>query len=239
MYGYTQNVPRRGGRGQPGLPSAPHGRRSWTKKQRRTYQRLLSGIIRANNERRRLRVITLTSSPEKRSKQHEMGKAWQVLRKRICRYFGVSLDYFRLRTSEGNGVLHIVYKGCFIPQTWLKNAWNEIWESPIVFIQALHGEKRLAKYLISHYMARHDDRDEPGSPRGTLFVRQSWSWGWVCRGFVHLWRRVLKSSVDMQTAICTWNVLLRTRYPRAYYLENRNKKKWKEGLRLIPLTRYL
>lgn len=210
-------------------------RPSWTRKQRRTYQRLLSGIIRANNEGKRLRVITLTSAVEKRSKQHEMGKAWQVLRKRICRYFRVSLDYFRLRTSEGNGVLHIVYKGPFIPQTWLKNAWNEIWESPIVFIQALRGEKRLARYIVSHYMARHHVRD---GPRGALFIRQSWSWGWVCRGFVHLWGRVLKSSVDMSTAIYTWNVLLRTRYPKAYYKEHRNKKRWKEGLRIIPLTRY-
>jgi len=219
LLGYTQNV-----------PSYGHKRRSWTPKQCRSYQRLLSGILRAKHEGKRLRIITLTSSLEKRSKQHEMGKAWQVLRKRISRKYGVAIEYFRLRTSEGNGVLHIVYKGCFIPQTWLKNAWNEIWDSSIVFIQALRGEKRLARYIVSHYMAGHGARGG--------FVRQSWSWGWVFYGFVRLWKRVLRDSVDMQTAIYTWNVLLRTRSPRTYYLRHRRKKKWKEGLSLIPLTRY-
>jgi len=216
---YTQNVPSARARG-----------RSWTSKQCRTYQRLLSGILRAKNERKSLRIITLTSSVDKRASQHEMGKAWQVLRKRISRKYRVTLEYFRLRTSEGNGVLHIIYKGCFIPQTWLKNAWNEIWGSPIVFIQALRGEKRLARYIVGRYMAGHS---RPG-----LFVRQSWSWGWVFRGFVFLWKRVLRDSVDMQSAIYTWNVLLRTRNPRTYYLEHRRKKKWKEGLSLLPLTRY-
>lgn len=220
LLGYTQNVPRSRAR-----------RGSWSTKQRRAFQRILSGIKRANNEGKRLRIITLTSSVEKRSKQHEMGKAWQVLRKRISRQFGMSIEYYRLRTNEGNGVLHIIYKGGFIPQRWLKNAWNEIWESPIVFIQALRGEKRLARYLVTHYMAGH-------SYQG-VFVRGSWSWGWVFRGFVRTWRRVLSTSVDMQTAIYTWNVLLRTRNPGAYYLENRKKKRWKESLGLKPLTAYL
>jgi len=156
-----------------------------------------------------------------------MGKAWQVLRKRIGRRFGMCIEYFRLRTSEGNGVLHIVYKGGFIPHSWLKNAWNEIWESPIVFIQALRGEKRLARYIVSHYMVGHSG-----------FMRQSWSWGWVFRGFVHTWRRVLKSSVDMSTAINTWCIILRTRNPKSYYLEHRRKKRWKESVSIIPLTRY-
>ena len=192
--------------------------RNWTTKQRRTYQRLLSGITRANNERRKLRVITLTSSLEKRACQSEMGKAWQVLRKRIDRRFGMSLEYFRLRTSEGNGVLHIVFKGGFIPHSWLKNAWNEIWKSPIVFIQAVRGEKRLARYIVTHYMAGH---------RG--FMRQSWSWGWVYRGFVRTWRSICQSSVDMSSAVNMWRIILKARCPKSFYLKYRRKKRWRDG----------
>jgi len=220
LLGYTQNV-----------PFARASRRgTWTSKQCRTYQRLLSGILRAKHEGKRLRIITLTSAPSRRTRQHEMGKAWQVLRKRISRKYGITLEYFRLRTSEGNGVLHIVYKGCFIPQTWLKKAWNEIWGSPIVFIQALRGEKRLARYIVSHYMAGHDARG--------VFVRQSWSWGWVFYGFVRFWKRVLRNSVDMQSAIRAWNILLRQRNPKSYYLEHRKEKRWKDGVSILPLTRY-
>jgi hypothetical protein len=44
--------------------------------------------------------------------------------------------------------------------------------------------------------------------------------------------------VDMQSAIREWDIILRSRNPRAYYLEHRTKKRWKDSLQIIPLTRY-
>jgi hypothetical protein len=211
-------------------PSKSSPRGPWNTKQRRTFQRILSGLKRASNERKRIRIITLTSPPG-HPRTVAGGKLlairFQILRKRIIRKWGCSFEYLRVRTSEGFGVLHIIYKGAYIPHSWLKNQWSDIHGAEIVFIQALYGQKRLARYLVSQYVAGHH-----------TFMRTSWSWNWVFRGFVGLWYRVRRNSVDMLSAIREWDIILRSRHPRAYYLEHRRKKRWKESLKIIPLTRY-
>lgn len=192
---------------------------SWTPKQKRSYQRVLSGIKRAQNMGAVVRLITLTSPADADTSPwggRRLSKRWQVLRKRIQKQYG-KLEYFRLRTNEGNGVMHIVYRGPFIPHTFLKRNWTEINGAPIVFIQALYGKsKRISGYLASHYLAGH-----------RRFMRQSWSWGWCFRGFVKVWYRVRSGASDLQSALIQWNILLRVRDPARYYLEHRKTKKWK------------
>ncbi|MBA7550182.1 hypothetical protein ES705_42690 [subsurface metagenome] len=211
------------------LVTNPHNQ-PWNTKQRRTFQRILSGLKRANGERKRIRIITLTSPPG-HPRTVAGGKLlairFQILRKRIIRKWGCSFEYLRVRTSEGFGVLHIIYKGAYIPHSWLKNQWYNIHGAEIVFIQALHGQKRLARYLVSQYVAGHH-----------TFMRTSWSWNWVFRGFVGVWYRVRRDAVDMFTAIRVWDIILRSRHPLKYYLESKNKKRWKDGLSIIPLTEY-
>lgn len=212
------------------LPSQTrHG--GWNSKQRRTFQRILSGLKRASYERKRVRIITLTSPashPRTVAGGHLLTSRFQILRKRILRKWGCEFEYLRLRTSEGFGVLHVVYKGAFIPHSWLKKQWYDIHGAQIVFIQALHGRKRLARYLVSNYMAGHHS-----------FMRQSWSWRWVFRGFVGVWYRIRRNAVDIGGAIREFDIILRQRNPGTYYLEHYNKKRWKESLKIIPLTRYL
>ncbi|MBA7550046.1 hypothetical protein ES705_42552 [subsurface metagenome] len=91
---------------------------SWSPKARRWYQRVLSGVTHHQANRRQLRVITLTSGPDA-PPQDEINASWQVLRKRIVRKWRISMEYWKLRTSEGAGVLHIIYTGPWIPQKWL------------------------------------------------------------------------------------------------------------------------
>jgi len=215
------------------LVTYPHNqpsRISWNSKQRRTFQRILSGLKRAAYERKRVRIITLTS-PASHPRTIAGGKIlavrFQVLRKRILRKWGCEFEYLRLRTSEGFGVLHIIYKGAFIPHSWLKKQWYDIHRAEIVFIQALHGRKRLARYLVSNYVAGHHS-----------FMRQSWSWRWVFRGFVGVWYRIRRNSLGIKYAIREFDIILRQRNPNAYFLEHWNKKRWKESLKIIPLTRY-
>jgi hypothetical protein len=81
--------------------------------------------------------------------------------------------------------------------------------------------------LVSQYVAGHH-----------TFMRMSWSWRWVFRGFVGVWHAVRRDAMDLSHAILTWDALLRTRDPRAYYLKHRRKKRWKDSLRITPLTRY-
>ena len=217
----------------PSLVTNPHNqppRSSWNSKQRRTFQRILSGLKRAQNERKRIRIITLTSPPDHprtAAGAKILATRFQILRKRIIRKWGISFEYLRVRTSEGFGVLHVIYKGPFIPHQWLKRNWNQIHGAKIVFIQALRGQKRLARYLVSNYVAGHH-----------TFMRTSWSWSWVFRGFVGVWYTVRRNAVDMQSAIRSWDALLRTRDPKAYYLGHKRKKRWKESLKIIPLTEY-
>ena len=149
----------------------------WSFKQKRGYQRLLSGLTRAKALDKTVRFMTLTSSPT--SKYRQINPHFQVLRKRIQRNFG-KMDYIKFRTNEGYGVLHILYVGPYIPQKWLSRNWNEIHDAKIVDIREVKGEKRIARYLISNYLVNQ------------TFVRMSWSWGWVFRGFVGWWKKFIK-----------------------------------------------
>jgi hypothetical protein len=125
------------------------------------------------------------------------------LRKRIERatishdgFFGFKCDYFALRTNEGNGVLHILLNGGFIPQSWLSRSWFEIHGADIVDIRALYGgSRRIANYLISGYLSRQS------------FERMSCSWGWVYHGFVGVWRSCFASWYQRDKVAClkAWN----------------------------------
>jgi len=194
---------------------ADSGRRtsSWSPKARRWYQRLLSGITHHQANRRVLRVLTLTSSLDAPA-QEDLNSSWQVLRKRIDRKFG-RLEYWKLRTSEGHGVLHIIYSGSYIPQSWLSRSWQDIHASPVVYIQKLRFKrKRLINYLMTHYLPAHDD--------GRLYTRMSWSWGWVFRGFAGAWRWFWKKGPTRYDAIFEWNKLMRRADPLLYWKMKRN-----------------
>ncbi len=170
---------------------------------------MLSGVTHHEANRRRIRVMTLTTSPRGRV-EGDLNADFQVLRKRIIRKFGCRFDYWKLRTSEGNGVLHILYVGPWIPQSWLSVNWGEIHHSCVVYIQEFkRRRKRLVSYLMSHYLPAHDE------PR--LYTRMSWSWGWVFRGFCGAWRYFWKKGPTMYDVIYGWNRLMRRDNPLFYY----------------------
>jgi len=110
----------------------------WSPKARRWFQRLLSGVTHHQANRRRLRVMTLTTSPRGRACARDINSSFQVLKQRVKRKWpGAKFEYWKLRTSEGNGVLHIIYLGPWIPQSWLSRTWGDIHYSPIVYILSL------------------------------------------------------------------------------------------------------
>ncbi|MBA7585803.1 hypothetical protein ES708_27792 [subsurface metagenome] len=184
---------------------------SWSPKARRWYQRVLSGVTHHQANRRPLRVITLTTSPRARASGLDINTSWGSLVKRLRRRWPVSgFEYWKLRTSEGNGVLHIIYSGPFIPQGQLSRLWDEIHNSPIVYIQKMRfRRKRLVNYLMKHYLPAHDV--------GGLYTRMSWSWGWVFRGFCGAWKWFWKRGPTRYDAIIEWNKLMRRANPLWYY----------------------
>lgn len=166
-------------------------------KKKRAFHRLVSGFTRARFRGDRLRFMTLTSS--RVSEYRLLSRHLQVLRKRIARAFGFLPQYWKINTNEGNGVMHIVFKGGFIPHSWLSNAWSEIHGARIVDIRALRGSPRkLANYLVGNYLCRQS------------FERMSWSWNWVFRGFCGLWSSRFSSWYKVDKAAClkAWNLLI-------------------------------
>lgn len=72
-------------------------------------------------------------------------------KKVISKKFG---DYFKVSTTEGYGVIHIVYSGDYIPRDWLSKNWNEIHGSFIVDIRYPRGDSfKATMYVISQYVA--------------------------------------------------------------------------------------
>lgn len=98
--------------------------------------------------------MSLTSSPQ--SDPSLVNRYFEVLVKRIRRMFPM-FEYCKIRTPEGQGgLIHCVFRGPFIPQSWLSEQWNEIQCAPIVDIQALYGDRGIASYLLG-YIGHHSE----------------------------------------------------------------------------------
>jgi hypothetical protein len=169
--------------------------RLWSKKERRAFQRLMSGFRRAQALGEQIRFMTLTSSPK--SSFLRLNADFQVFRKRLTRRFG-KIKYWKLRTNEGFGVLHILWRGPFLPWRWVRRNWEEIHGAYMCDLRLFRGgSKRLANYLVGNYLCKQ------------TFERMSWSWSWVFKGFVGVWMRdfVLKFS-SMKVAIGKWSYFL-------------------------------
>ena len=154
----------------------------WDRKRNRAYHRILSGLKKANYNNKRIRFLTLTTS----NIVHypDLKNDFQVLVKRIRRKYG-DFEFFRVKTSEGFGVIHLVYWGCFIPQKWLSYTWLDIHNSPIVDIREIDNKlKNVARYIVSQHIAGQEK-----------LIRSSWSWHWVYPRFVRDWKNILNKYV--------------------------------------------
>ena len=180
-----------------GYPKPPSGfKSSWSRTQKHLYHRILSGIEMARRSNDYLRVLTLTSS----SDSGDFHRDFEVLKKRIRRKFG-KFEYIAVKehTKEGLVHLHMVYRGCFMPQSWLSDQWNEIHGAKIVWIAKLYTWK-LAKHLARYFIKEG-------------FGRYWTSWVWVYKGFVRDWKRLVHEKGDM--ALAYWHRWLRSWTPVA------------------------
>ncbi|MCW4018323.1 MAG: hypothetical protein NWF00_06555 [Candidatus Bathyarchaeota archaeon] len=96
-------------------------------------------------------------------------KLWQR-----CRF---KFKYFKVKTDEGGGVMHIVFrKGYNVPKVpfqWLSDKWAAIWGSPRVNISQIkvRSASRLSMYMVGQYFAKQP------------VLRMSYGRQWVCEGF--------------------------------------------------------
>ena len=139
---------------------------------RRMYHRVMSGLEKGGQ----LRLLTLTTA--RQCDNEDFQKHFRMLRKRLLRR-GLFLDYIRCRELTKSGLRHehILFRGSYIEQVYLSHLWAGIHGAPVVWIQGVRGQGRLA-----HYMAKYASKG--------VEARTAYSWGWVWRGFAHSWSLV-------------------------------------------------
>jgi len=162
----------------------------WLQKDRRAYHRIMSGYKIANQYQHKLRFMTLTTSREAFGR--DLKEDTHTLTKRIRRRFG-GFEYFRVRTNEGNGVVHILYRGAYIPRAWLKAQWEDIHQSWNVDIRAC--QRYHAKYVVNQYIC-----DQEG------YTRYSMSGLWLPKGSLAVWHGFCKWYAKERVAL--WDAFL-------------------------------
>ena len=151
---------------------------SWSRQQKRSYQRILTFLYYNESRGRRIAFVTLTSSSK--SDVELIMRHFQSLRKRLSPR-GIEFEYFNVKTSEGYGVLHLLFaftsrKG-YVSQKWLSRTWEETHKAKIVFIEKYRYKtaKRLSRYFVGQYVSGQSG-----------FERYSWSRKELS-GFVKCW----------------------------------------------------
>jgi hypothetical protein len=141
----------------------------------------LSGLTIGKRVGSDLRFLTLTSSP---ASPRAVQRSFQNLVKRIRRKFG-KFEYCVVRTSEGYGVLHLLYRGGFIPVAWLRHGWFVIHRAFEVWITRFDDRKGgiggISRYLVTQYMSNQSG-----------YVRGSASRHWIFVGASRVLRQLLK-----------------------------------------------
>jgi hypothetical protein len=146
----------------------------------------MSGLTVGKSRNQRLRFMTLTTSDQAKDLgfHKKLNDQFRALKMRIYRKYMFKMKYWKIRTNEGNGVLHIVFRGKFIPQKWLSSKWTDLHKSPIVDIRSLYetprGLKGICFYLIGNYLTKQS------------FERMSWGYSWVFPAFVGCWKCLLE-----------------------------------------------
>jgi hypothetical protein len=150
------------------------GSGSWSRQQRRVFNRLVSFCTRYKGLGYQLIRVDLTTAVG--GEVSMLRRRLQELRRRVERDLGYAdLRLFVIETTEGNGVLHMIWgwKGdreLWIPQAWLSDEWEKIHGAPIVYIRKMNLSttdiRRVGRYFALQYLS---------DQRGAL-VRMSYSW---------------------------------------------------------------
>lgn len=105
----------------------------------------------------------------------KLPKHHAALRRRAERVWGFKgMEHFQVRTSEGNGVLHIFWawkaapgfreKRFYVPKWWLSAEWEKLHGAPIVHIDKLtlsQGSVRdVSEYVVCQYVVNQKKDNE-------------------------------------------------------------------------------
>jgi len=143
----------------------------------RCFHRVISGLEKGGP----IRLITLTSSDTAANPiQQDFRRLIMRLRRRK-----LLEDYIKVVevAEDGREHIHMAFRGSYIEQAFLSYLWQQIRASPIVDIRAVKPHQR-DKRRVSNYLAKYMSK--------AAYRRYSWSWGWVYKGFVAVWKQGLQ-----------------------------------------------
>jgi len=143
------------------FPGAENASRPvWGKPERERYHRLQSILY--YWEAHRYSIIRLDLTPAPGGDRHRLGPHFEELLRRISQREGRKVEYWRLTTREGLGVIHSLLaapgeRSLYVDFAWLSKQWRRIHGAPRVRVKRYqYGEssrKRVSRYLVSQYMA--------------------------------------------------------------------------------------
>lgn len=108
-----------------------------------------------------------------------------------------SIDFIsaKVMTSEGNGVIHALVRGDYIPKTWIEEQWRDIHDSSNVRLRLVRNDVKTARYVVSQYVSGH----------GSCFLRCSYDKEWICKGAKTQFRYFQSIAVSQSDAIDMWD----------------------------------
>lgn len=113
----------------------------------------------------------------------------------------LKFEYIKQHTSEGFGVLHIVFAGDHWPITFFRDRWVKIHKAPQMVIKHIpkndeDEQKKVISYQMKQYLYNHD-----------AYIRFSCSRHWLFPGYRKIWLGMV-NYLGFQEAIKKWNDML-------------------------------
>jgi len=107
----------------------------------------------------------------------DINDSFEILKKRLTRKYG-QFTYCKIKTNEGNGVLHIATAGLpYISQKWLSNQWKSIHGAPVVWVSEINNAWSTSNYMVTHYM----------ESQKCSYTRYSSSADWIQKGYTQIY----------------------------------------------------
>jgi len=136
---------------------------NWSGKQKKAFARCLDGLRKANLLGLNVRFLTLTTPAcngealSNDEKKEFIQLQWRKLYGKLKKNDSYDIDeYFSVRTSEGNGVIHIVFTGDYIPFNYIMEEWVKINGTPFIWIcdpyKKFNDDRAVARYFVSQYV---------------------------------------------------------------------------------------
>lgn len=183
------------------------------RRQARCFHRVISGLEKGGS----LRLVTLTSSDQ------ALNPIQQDFRRLIMRLRRRRLlqDYLKVIEIKNpyREHIHMCFRGSYIEQAFLSNLWQHLHQSPVVDIRKVKAGKR-NKRGVANYLAKYMSKE--------MYRRYSWSWGWVYKGFVKVWKDSLRifraiqghflEAIPFYHFLDLWRLHLRSRSPPQGFL---------------------